>query len=57
MQTHGGMPSVMHCKENEYGTFEFKFNNLMGQAELINGALDANWPAIARNGGFNCPDH
>jgi hypothetical protein len=57
MQTHGGMPSIMHCKENEYGTFEFKFNNLMGQAELINGALDANWPAIARNGGFNCPDH
>lgn len=57
MQKYGGTPSLMRCKETDDGGFMFKFNNLRGQAELINNALGWNWPVVAENGGFNCPDH
>lgn len=53
LKTNGGLPTAIKCYDDGDGAIWFKFNNLPGQAELINEALHATWEHI----GFNCPDY
>lgn len=53
LKTNGGLPTAMKCYDDGDGATWLKFNNLPGQAELINKALHAAWERI----GFNCPDY
>lgn len=53
LETNGGLPTAIKCYDDGNRATWLKFNNLPGQAELINEALHATWERI----GFNCPDY